>query len=63
MAIEILNTSPKNKTWTSLKIKNHKTSHERRLIKPQTQHKNPEHMCLKFSKPSAEKIVELYGFK
>jgi hypothetical protein len=63
MAIEILTTNLKNKTWTTLKIKNHKISHEHRLIRPQTQHKSSEHVCLKFLKPSVEKIVKLYGFK
>ena len=63
MAIEILTTSLKNNSWTSLKIKNHKTSHEHRLIRPQKQQKNREHMCLKFLKPSVEKIVKPYCFK
>jgi hypothetical protein len=44
MAIEKLkiNYRPKNKTWTSPQIKNHKKSHELGLIRPQTQHKNLE---------------------
>jgi hypothetical protein len=52
--------------WTNPQIKDHKKSHELRLIRPQTQHKNPEHMYLKFLMPltlSLEKIVNLYGFK
>jgi hypothetical protein len=52
MAIEKLTTRLENKTWTNLQIKNHKKSHELRLIRPQTQHKNPEHMYLKFLTPS-----------
>jgi hypothetical protein len=42
-----LTTRLKNKTWTNLQIKNHKKSRELRILKPQTQHKNPEHMYLK----------------
>jgi len=34
----------KNKTWTNPQIKNHKKGHELRLIRPQTEHKNPEHI-------------------
>jgi hypothetical protein len=43
MATEKLNftTRPKNK---NLQIKNYKNSHEHRLIRPQTQYKNPQHM-------------------
>jgi hypothetical protein len=66
MAIEKLTTRLTNKTWTNVQIKNHKKSHELRLIRPQIQHKNPEHMHLKFltsPTPSVEKIVNLYGFK
>jgi hypothetical protein len=47
MAIEKLTTRLKNKTWTNLQIKNHKKSHELRLIRSQTQHKNSEHMYFK----------------
>jgi len=36
----------KNKTWTNPQINNHKNSHEFRLIRPQTQQRNPEHMYL-----------------
>jgi hypothetical protein len=42
-----------------------KKSHELRLIKLQTQQKNPEHMYLKFLIPlttSVEKIVDFHGF-
>jgi len=46
MDIEKLSTRLKNKTWTIPQITNHKKSHELRWIRPQTQHKNPEHMCL-----------------
>jgi hypothetical protein len=59
MATEKLTTRLKNKTWMNLQIKNHKKCHELRLIRPQTQHKNPEHMYLKFLTPSVEKIVDL----
>ena len=48
------------------KIINHKKSHELRLIRPQTQHKNREHMYLKFLTPLTtfvEKTVNLHGFK
>jgi hypothetical protein len=48
-------------------IENHKNSYELRLIRPQTQHKNPEHMYLKFLTPvtpSVEKTVNLlHGLK
>jgi hypothetical protein len=40
-----------DKAWTNPQIKNHKSSHELKLIIPQTQHKNPEHMYLKVSTP------------
>jgi hypothetical protein len=62
MNTEKLNAKLKNKTWTNPQIKNHKNSHELGLIRPQTQHKNPEHMYLKFlipPTPSVEKIVNL----
>jgi len=66
MATEKLNKKLENKTCTSLQIKNHKTSHEIRLIRQQTQHKNPAHTYLIFLIPlttSAEKIVNLlHGF-
>jgi hypothetical protein len=52
MAIEKLTARLKNKTWMSLQIKNHKKSHELRLIRPQTQQKNPEHTYLKFLTPT-----------
>jgi hypothetical protein len=66
MATKKLNLTirPKNK---NLQIKNYKKSHELRLIRPQTQHKNLQHMYLKFlTSPvaSVEKIVNLlHGFK
>jgi hypothetical protein len=62
MAIEKLTTRLKNKTWMNPQIKNHKNNHELRLIRPQTQHKNPEHVYLKFLVPqtsSVEKTVNL----
>jgi hypothetical protein len=40
--------------------------HELWLIRPQTQHKNPGHIYLKFLTlltPPVEKIVNLYGFR
>jgi len=43
-----INTRLKNKTWTNPQIKNHKNSHEIRLIKQQSRHKNPQHTYLKF---------------
>jgi hypothetical protein len=59
-----LTTRPKKKI---LQIKNYKNSHELRLIRPQMQHKSPQHMYLKFLMPlapSVEKIVKLlHGFK
>ena len=61
-----LTTRLKNKTWTNPQITNHKNSYELRLIRSQTQHKNPEHTYLKFLTPliSVEKIVNLlHGFK
>jgi len=36
----------KNKTWTSPQIKIHKKGRELKLIRPQTQHKNPIHIYL-----------------
>jgi hypothetical protein len=36
MAIEKLTTRLKNKIWTNQKVKNHKKSHELRLMRPQT---------------------------
>jgi len=62
MATENLTTSIKYEIWTNLQIKNHELT----LIRPQTQHKSPEHFYLKFWKPfiqSVEKIVNLHGFK
>jgi hypothetical protein len=48
MAIEKLkiNNKAKNKTWPNQQIKTHNNCHELRLIRPQTQQKNPEHMYL-----------------
>jgi hypothetical protein len=60
---EKLTTKPKNKSRTNPQIKNHEKSHELRLIRPQTQHRNPEHMYLKFLTPSVEEVVNLHGFK
>jgi hypothetical protein len=56
-----LTTRLKTKTWKDLQIKNHKNSHELRLIRPQTQHKNPKHTYLKFLiplTPSVDKILK-----
>jgi len=44
-------------------IENLQKSHELRLIRAQTQHKNPEHMYLNFLIPSVEKTVDPHGFK
>jgi hypothetical protein len=67
VAIEKLTIRLKNKTRTNPQIKNHNMSHELRLIRPQTQHTNPEHTYLKFLtplRPSMEKTVHLlHGFK
>jgi hypothetical protein len=56
----------KNKTWINPKIKNHKESHELRLIRPQTHHKYSEHTHLKFLtplNPSVQKVLNLlHGF-
>jgi hypothetical protein len=41
-----LTTRLKNKTWTNPQIKNHKKSHELRLIRTQTRERNPQHMYL-----------------
>jgi hypothetical protein len=38
----------KNKTWNNPQIKNQEKSCELRLIRPLTQHKNPEHVYIKF---------------
>jgi len=48
MAIEKLTTKLINKTRVNPWIKNHKKSHELRLIRPQIWHKIPEHMYLHF---------------
>jgi stress-induced morphogen len=40
----ILTVRLKNRT----QIKNHKNKHELRLIRPEAQHRSPEHMNLKF---------------
>jgi hypothetical protein len=50
----------------NLQIKNHKKRLKLRQITPPTQHKNPEHMYLKFLKPltpSVEKIGNLHELK
>jgi hypothetical protein len=60
-----INYKPQTYTWTNLQIKNQWKSYEVRLIRPQTQHKNSEHMYLKFLTsltPSVEKIVKFHGF-
>jgi len=44
MATENLTTSIKYEIWTNLQVKNHELT----LIRPQTQHKSPEHFYLKF---------------
>jgi hypothetical protein len=48
MAVEKLeiNYKPQNKTWTNPQIKNNKNCCELRLIRPQTQHRNPDHTYL-----------------
>jgi len=43
---EKLTTWLKNKTWTNPQIRNHEKSHDHRLIRPETQHNDPEHMSL-----------------
>ena len=48
---EKLTTRLKNKIWDNIQIKNHKKSHELRLVTPQMQHKSPEYMYLKFLTP------------
>ena len=60
--LENLTIRLKNKTWTNPQTKNHKW--RCRLIRTQTQHKNPERIYLKFLtllKPSVEKIVNFHG--
>jgi hypothetical protein len=69
MAIEQFKTNHKTQKlmWTNPQIKNHKRSHELRLIRPQMQHKYPDHGYLKFwtlLTPTVEKTVYLlHGFK
>jgi hypothetical protein len=69
MAGEKLNltTTLKNKTSANSQIEGHKKSHDLRLLRPQTQHRNPEGMYLKLLTqltPYVEKIVNLLlGFK
>jgi len=60
MAVEKLkkiNTRLKNKPGRFQKLKTIK----RAPVRPQTQHKYPEHMYLKFLTPSIENIVNLHG--
>jgi len=50
----------------NLQIKNHKKSQQLRMIRPQTQNENPEHMYFKILTlltPSVEKIVHFKWFK
>jgi hypothetical protein len=62
MATEKLTTRFKNKTWTNPQIKNHKKSHEPRLIRPQTTQKSRTDVFkLTPLTPSVGKIVNLYG--
>jgi len=69
MTIEILKITYKPSKIISgpfHKLKIIKKNHELKLIRPQTQHKYPEHMYLKFLTPltpSVEKIVKLHGSK
>jgi len=51
MAIGKLTTGSKIKPGPLNNKKNHKNSYELILIRPQTQHKSPEHMYLKFLTP------------
>jgi len=46
MDMEKLSTILNNRTWTNPQITNHKKNHELGWIRPQTQHRNPEHMYL-----------------
>jgi hypothetical protein len=60
-----LATSLKHTLGPIQKLKPPKKSYELRLIRPQTQHKNPGHMYLKFITPLTpymEKIVKYHGF-
>jgi len=63
LKIEKLTTRLNNKTQTNPQIKNHKMCHDITLIRPQIQHRSPEHMYLKFLvsplPQSVEKIVNL----
>jgi hypothetical protein len=58
---EKLTTKDKNKTWTNPKTENLQKSHE---LRPQTQHKYPEHTYLNFLPltPSVEKTVDPHEF-
>jgi len=47
-----------NNTWTNPQIKNHKRNHTLSVIRPQTQHKNPEHI-LKFVTPLTLYMVKM----
>jgi hypothetical protein len=53
----------KNKTWNTAQIKTIKKSHEHRLIRPQIQHKELEHMHLKFLTLYVEKIGCIHGIR
>jgi hypothetical protein len=54
--VQKLNTKLKNKTCTNSQIKNHKKSHKLRLITPNAQLKNPEHMCSNFLTPPTPSV-------
>jgi hypothetical protein len=61
-----LTTRLKNKTQAKPQTKNHKNSHELRLIRRQTRHRNPEQMHLNSLTPlilSTAKIVNLHRLK
>jgi hypothetical protein len=54
----------KNKTWTNPQVESHKKSHGVRLIRPQTQHINPEYIYFKVitsQTPSMKKIWVFMG--
>jgi len=56
----------KNEAWNTPQIKTIRKTLELILMRPQTQHKEPEHAHLKFVTlltPSVEKITKRHGFK
>jgi hypothetical protein len=65
LLLKKLTTRLKNKTWTKPQIKNHKMSHELRLIRPDITQKSRTHVFkfLTLLTPSVVKTVNTNGFQ